>query len=389
MNRQLLPSSSRRSFLLPCDVYREHYITILVTVRWGRSLRVRPHPPHEKRRGLGVLLGPSQHADPATGEQHFTLDILDLDTVERPPVRVSLDFPGHGLAIHPRRTREAVIFGKRNAGGCALDLVERQVVRPIAPMAGYAFYGHGAYSRDGDAIFIVETRCDNEEGVISIRESRSFSLLDVLPTYGLSPHDCHLVEDGRTLVITNSGGPIGSSFLPSVTFVDVARHALLEKHEVRDERRNTGHVAVAADRAFAAVSAPRAGLPPTKSLGGVSLRRRGEPWVHMVTPEVVTSRLRGESLSVAIHCPSRTVVATHPDGDLVTFWSLDRGEFTGLLELPGPRGVTVTLDDRLYVVSYGTDARLLFVQADTFRVHADPRRTSGVFAGAHLYTATA
>jgi hypothetical protein len=353
---------------------------------WVRGLRVRPHRPRETRPGLGVLVGPSRSAAPSTGEQRFTLDVLDLDAVETPPVCIPLDFPGHGLAFHPRKTREAVLFGKRDTGGCALDLIERQVVRPIAPMAGHAFYGHGAYSRDGDVVFVVETQFESNEGAISIRDSSTFAVLGTLPTYGMAPHDCHVVDGGRTLVVTNGGGPVDSPFLPSVTFVDVASRALLEKHEVLDQRRNTGHVAVAENREFAAVSAPRAGLPPKTSLGGVSLRRRGEPWVHMVAPDAVTSRLLGESLSVAIHRPSRTVVATHPDSDLITFWSLDRAGLTTQLELPGPRGVTVTLDQRLYVVSYGTEARLLLVRADPFRVLVDPRRATGVFAGAHIYT---
>ena len=84
-----------------------------------------------------------------------------------------------------------------------------------------------------------------------------FAELGAFPTYGMAPHDCHLVEGGRTLVITNGGGPVDSPFLPSVTFVDVASRALLEKHEVLDRNRNMGHVALTDNREFAVVSAPR------------------------------------------------------------------------------------------------------------------------------------
>src|SRR5450631_448475 len=90
-----------------------------------RGLGVRPHRPRERRHKLGVLVGPTRSAEPATGEPCFTLDVLDLDAVDTPCARIPLDFPGHGLAIHPRRSGEAVLFGKRGAGGCALDLVAR------------------------------------------------------------------------------------------------------------------------------------------------------------------------------------------------------------------------------------------------------------------------
>jgi uncharacterized protein len=352
-----------------------------------KSLPKRPPLPPKKRRKLGVLVGATRSVAP-TGEERFTLDMLDLDAGETVPARIPIDFFGHGLAIHPKRPREAALLEKRGPGGCALDLAERRVIQPIAPMEGHAFYGHGAYSREGDVLFAVETRLESNEGAVSVRDARTFALLDTFPTFGQAPHDLHLIEDGRTLAITNGGGPVDSPSLPSVTFVDVRTRALLEKHEVLDKTRNTGHVAVTLNREFVVVSAPRDGLPPATSLGGVTLRRRGKPWVHMVQPKVVTSRFLGESLSVVIHGPSRTAAATHPYGDLLTFWSLDRGGLTGRMELSGPRGVTVTLDEQLYAVSYGADARLLLIQARPIRVLPDRQFIPGMFGGSHLYAWT-
>jgi hypothetical protein len=333
-----------------------------------------------------VLVGSTRCVDPTSGAERYTLDLLDLDAGDPQPARIPLDFFGHGLAIHPTRQNEAVLLEKRGRRGSVLDLAAGRVIRPIAPMNGHAFYGHAAYSSGGDALFVVETQLDSHEGAVSIRDSSTFKVLGAFPTYGMAPHDCHLVEAGRTLVITNGGGPVDSPFLPSVTFVDVSSHALLEKHEVLDRSRNSGHVALAEDREFAMVSAPRDGMAGRTSLGGVTLRQRGQPWVHMMSPDAVTSRLFGESLSVAIHGPSRTALATHPDGVLITVWSLESGGLMMRLELPGPRGVTVTLDEECYAVSYGTDARLLLIQARPFQVLSERRLAAGIFGGAHLYT---
>lgn len=340
----------------------------------------------DKPHSLGVLVGSTRSREEATRKEHFTLDLLDLDAGETKPARIALDFFGHGLAVCPRRSREGALFEKRGRGGCTIDLLERRIMRSIAPMPGHIFYGHAAYSQGGDALFVVETDLESNQGAVSIRDATTCAVLGTIPTYGMAPHDCCLVEDGRTLVVTNGGGPIGSSLLPSVSFVDVKTHTLLEKHEVGDLNRNAGHVAVALNREFAAVSAPRDGLPPLTSLGGVSLRRRNQPWIHMTAPQAVASRLVGESLSVAIHRPSRMVLATHPDGNLITFWSLDGCALMGSLELPGPRGVAVTLDERFFVVSYANDARLLLIQAQPIKVLADRELPRGAFGGAHLYT---
>ena len=211
-------------------------------------------------------------------------------------------------------------------------------------------------------------------------------MLGTVPTYGVAPHDCHLVEGGRTLVVTNGGGPVGSPDVPSVTFIDVKTRALLEKHEFSVGDRNAGHVAVIAGREFAAVSAPRDGLPATDSLGGVTLRRRDSRPTAMTVPEAVTSRLVGESLSVAVHPGGRVAVATHPHADLVTFWSLDAGALETILELPQPRGVTLTLDGRFFAVSYGADARVVFVEARRLCAVTGRRLGIGILGGAHLYT---
>jgi uncharacterized protein len=353
-----------------------------------RRVLVRGRRPRAKPRRLGVLVGASRLRDPATGQERFGLDILDLDAGQREATRIPLDFFGHGLAFRPDRAREAVLFAKRGHGGCALDLAGSRVIRRILPMPGHAFYGHAAYSLDGHALFVVETDLASNEGVVSIRNTTTFALIDAFPSYGIAPHDCRVIEDGRILVITHGGGPTGSPSLPCVTFVDVQTRALVERHEVRDLDLNAGHVAVADDREFVMVSAPRDGLPALTSLGGVSLRWAGGPLTGLSAPDEVAARLIGEALSLAIHRPSRTILVTHPHGDLVTFWSFGRGALVEALDLPGPRGATLTLDGRLYAVSYGSDARLTLIDVQTFQDRVDRDFAPGMFGGAHLYTWT-
>jgi len=342
----------------------------------------------EQRRRLGVLVGATRFATQQGTEESFRLDLVDLDAYGGAPAGIGLPFAGHGLALRPGSSREAVIFEKRGRGGGAVDLVARRVIKSIEPTAGHAFYGHCAYAPGGNVLFIVETQLGSLEGAISVRDPDTFAVLGTIPTYGVAPHDCHILEDGRTLVVTNGGGPVTSPYLPSVTFIDVNSRALVEQHEFREFNWNAGHVAVLAGRAFAAVSAARDGLASPLPPGGVTLRRCGDSPIGMSMPKSVTSRLLGESLSVAINPTSRVVCATHPAADLVTFWSLDAGALESSLELPQPRGVTMTLDGRFFAVSYGVDARVLLVEALTLRVVTGRRVGAGMLGGAHLYTWT-
>lgn len=334
----------------------------------------------------GVLVGASRSRVPAGAEERFSLDLLDLDADEGALIRIPLPFPAHGLAIHPVNRREAVLVEKRGRGGCVADLTGHQVLLSFEPTANRVFYGHCAYSQAGDVVFVVETHVNSREGAVSVRDSSTFAVLGTLPTYGIAPHDCHLIEDGRTLAITNGGGAADSPDLPSVTFVAVTSGMLLEKHDMPLQHLNMGHIAVADNRAFVAVSAPRDGLPAKNSLGGVTLRRRGDRCAQMAAPQAVASRLVGESLSVAVHPALRMAVATHPEADLVTFWSLDSGKLVATMELPQPRGVTLTLDQQSFAFCYGSEARLLIVEARALRALSCSKFGAGLMGGAHLYT---
>src|SRR4051812_22745226 len=117
---------------------------------------------------LGVVVGGTRYGDPTTGETRFSFDILDLDAGDPEPARLPLDFLAHGFTVHPRRRREAALLEKRGPGGVYVDLVDRVVLRPITPMPGHHFYGHGAFSREGDALLAVETDLTSNDGAISV-----------------------------------------------------------------------------------------------------------------------------------------------------------------------------------------------------------------------------
>ncbi|APR76038.1 Hypothetical protein A7982_01385 [Minicystis rosea] len=96
--------------------------------------------------------------------------------------------------------------------------------------------------------------------------------------------------------------------------------------------------------------------------------------------------MMGESLSVCIHERSRTALATHPYGGLITFWNIDTGALTAAFDVPYPRGATLTLDQRFFVVSYGPRASLMLIQASPIEPVRDRDPGARQFGGSHVYT---
>jgi hypothetical protein len=352
----------------------------------GRAMKT-PGRGSERRAYEGeLILGGGSFIDPQDrATQRFVFSEVDLGTG-----RIGLiytDFLPHGIAIDPLNAHRLVTFQKIGAGCCEIDLATRQVSRTIPPTEGRWFYGHGAFSADGRLLYSTETVNSEQRGVIGVRDAATLEYLGEFPTFGENPHDCHLIDAGKVLLVTNGGGAIDTPLRPCVTWVDVASQRLLDKQELGSERFNTGHLSLWEGEGLVVVSAPRKGLTE-KDLGAVSMRRGQDPLRTMAEPAAVAARMYGEALSVAIHEPSATAAVTHPGGNMVTFWSMRTLTLAKMVELPFARGVTLTRDGRTFVVSYGLSADLVQIAPDSLKIIADTNISQSYLSGSHLFNWT-
>lgn len=330
----------------------------------------------------GAILGAGRFLTTDTGKMTHVLCVFDLDGNRSRAI--PMDFFGHGLVFHPTDRNRVVVFEKKGPGACEIDLGTGRVTRPIATPAERAFYGHGAFSRDGQVLFATENHLQTRNGLIAIRDAKTHRPLGEFPTYGQSPHDCHLVDDGRTLAITNGGGPQDGDALPSVTFVEVASTKLLERLTFTTPRINAGHLALSAKRDVVAISAPREGLP-REALGGVTIRTGSGPFETVASPQEVIARMVGESLSLCIDEGRRVVAVTNPDGNLVTVWDLDGKRLVKHLDLPAPRGLARTQDGGSVALSYG-QGTLVLLDAETLTPSLTPVVASSTLSGSHIFS---
>jgi hypothetical protein len=332
----------------------------------------------------GVVLGAG--AIQLHGVQRHFLAVLDLDAEAPRPWMAPLEFLGHALALDPCEPSRFLVFEKKGPGAAAVRL-ERGAseVIPLATRRERRFYGHGAFSGDGRLLYAAESYVeDGARGALVVRDGRSLAELGVLPTGGAAPHDCVLVDGGRTMVVTHGGGPLGGE-APCVTWVELASGRVLERLELDAPHLNTGHVAVTGAGDLAVVSAPRDGLP-TSSLGGLTLRRAGGAARTLAEPADVVGNMLGETLSVVIHEPTNTVIATHPAGDMATAWDLRTGALRRAWRgLQGVRGAALTLDGATLVLSHlvgGTPTLSLF---DAGTLETTGRLAPSFMTGSHIF----
>lgn len=353
-----------------------------------------PKPREFKRGNLGTVIGGGVAVTDA-GKAWF-VGIVNLDA-EKPEAATidDIGFLGHGFTPNPVKPETAVVCEKHGPGCCEIDLVKRRVLRRIKTTAGRQFYGHGAFSPDAKLFYCTEAETGNYSyrGVLAVRDGASFELRsENFPTHGVAPHDCILVDNGETLVITNGGGPIDKPDEPaSVAYVDVKSGNARRVLKFRDDKINAGHIAITGKGELVCVSAPR---------DGIEQKIKGESnpgWVGAITfydpatdklttaDDPIRAKMKGETLSVAIHEPSMIVAATNPAGDLLTFWDFRTGKLVHSIEgeLKWPRGVSLTLDGNYFAVTYDQQTHLALIDAQTFKVIEQSKVDRTFISGSH------
>ena len=338
----------------------------------------------------GVAIGPGQYRK---GEGMFTyIALADLDDKDPEPKIIPTKFFGHGISPHPTEPHRALVFEKHGKGCCEVDFKKYSVIRSIPTVDDREFYGHGAWAVDGKSFFAVETLVGDGsyDGVVAIRDDEKAEIQGTFKTHGVAPHDCLLIDDGGTLVFTNGGAPIGSDDAhdrPSVTYVDAKTQKLQERLTFDNLRINAGHIAITSKGDLAVVSAPREGIPKNdKATGAISFY---SPGGSMRTPkDPILGKMKLETLSVAIHEPSMIVGCTSPSGNLVTFWEHGTGKLVKTFDgvFAKPRGISVTLNQKYFVLTYHAETRLVLIDAKTLEPVEDSALAQSFMAGSHNIT---
>ncbi len=314
---------------------------------------------------LGCVIGQLGNKNQAGDMFYYTLSV-DMESPIFNCGAFKFPFLGHGLAFNPSQSGRAAVFEKRGKGACEIDLKSGRMMREIPTAKDRQFYGHGAYSPDGKVLYTAETITKGSyQGVIMMRAADTLQEIGEFPSYGARPHDCQILADGRTMIITNGGGLVTEQEPGSITYVDIETHKLIRKLTIDNKQFNAGHVAVAENGDIAVVSAPREGMN-NKRNGGVTIGGMDRDLKTATGPSNILKKMRGETLSVCIDNKNRTAAATTPDAGRITFWDLDSGELKHTIKVTHPRGVTLTQDKKHFIFSYDLPAsKIGLVAVDT------------------------
>lgn len=239
--------------------------------------------------------------------------------------QVTLPNRAHGMAFSKASGRTVAFARRPGTYAMIFDPWNRAEPIVITSPEGRHFYGHGAFSPDGKLLYASENDFDNNRGMIGIYDTTDrFARIGEYETYGVGPHDMTVSDDGRTLVIANGGIETHPDFgrtklnlghmLPSLTLVDAATGALVEKHALPPQlaQVSTRHVDIdATGRIWFACQyeGHRKDLPPLVGYFG-----RGEDLTFVSLPEETTRRLANYVGAIAVNRDEGLVGVTSPKG---------------------------------------------------------------------------
>ena len=326
----------------------------------------------------------------AQGKQQETFG-LGWTTPDGQSARLAVGFRGHDVLPHALFAERALLIGRHPERELVeVDLIEGRIVRRITCAPEHELAGHACFSADGAVLFTTESNFERGEGRVVARDARDYRVLDEWSSHGIGPHELLRMPDGRTLAVANggllthprSGDEVLNldTMVSTLSFIDASSGELLDEQRVDEQRASIRHLDVS-DRGELSVA--------------LQMQRRGDDDQHQAPLAAIYDARRGLRVisepapllwqcedymgSTRINSRSRVAGFTSPRGDIALFWDLDTLTPVGHHRLHDVCGLTVSLDEALFVLS-SSSGQIRCLDAVTLEERAEHRLELSDFA---------
>lgn len=285
--------------------------------------------------------------------------LVGLTEDGREAFRTPLPARGHAAAARPTAA-EAVAFARRPGRfALVIDCAEGKEARRLTPPKGRHFYGHGAFSRDGERLFTTENAYETGEGRVGVWDaSDGYKRIGEFPSGGVGPHDALLSKNGEALIVANGGirthPDTGRAKLnipdmrPGIAWLDSASGALRHRAEAAEDLRMNSlrHLALKPDGTVAVGGQWQGALIETPSL--IATVREGGALRWIASEPELWMGLKGYVGGVAVSRDGE-IAATAPRGGSIVFISADGG--ISVKRMPDASGVACGPEDGFAITS--------------------------------------
>ncbi len=317
---------------------------------------------------------------PKEGNGSYSLGLVDLSNDES--FDIPVHFEGHSVAMNPANKTQGIMFAQRPGKISGLfDVKERKFLTFFESSHGRHFYGHGAFSPDGNFLYSTENNFNDGVGVITIRETQNFTVVDEFPSFGIGPHEMAFINQGKTIVVANGGekthpnlyGGNGilnkTSMEPSLSYIDLNNRKLTHSHKLDNSFLSMRHLAVSDSGTVAVAIQDKTNETPESYGDSLFLIRYADGRVVNMPRDIDTIKdLDHMTLSIALCEEKSLLVITSTSGNVVTFHDMNDGKLIKKFQFDEPTGVCLSADRKSFILTDWKTPRMQFVSSQTLLI---------------------
>lgn len=330
----------RRHFLKSAGIFS----TALATASTGCTHRKFYNPDQD------IIMGGGRFRK--GGEINHVLAITNLQ--QRDTLLIDTQFLPEQILIDPKNKKRLITFEKDGDNAAEIDLDNHEVNQQLRPETSSRFSGYAAFEAEGANLFTIESNADSTDGSIIVRDSKNFQALSTIPTYGKRPLSCKLI-DQNLIAVMNRGD---DSTAANITYIDIMSERRTDEITIAQEPVGVGAFAIS-DRGQLIVSAA---TEEENTVSRVSISDTDKNILVMTDPVALTGKLTGNAYAICIDEAHDIAAISHPQANLLTFWSISGQKLHKAMSVPNPRGIALTLDSTNYIVSFGIDTRSILIR---------------------------
>ncbi|MCH2056080.1 MAG: DUF1513 domain-containing protein [Thalassotalea sp.] len=261
--------------------------------------------------------------------------------------QVTLPARGHEVIPHPKKPGHALVFARR-PGEYLIEanFNKGEIVKTITPESGFHFYGHGITINN--QLITAENDYHKGRGAIVLRDLNTYEVTASVDSGGIGPHQIAMMPDNKTLVIANGGILTHPSqprkklnldtMLPNLSYMALDTGQIISRHDIDNPKLSIRHLDVSQSGQIVAglqYQGAKTDLVP------LAVSHQGnDKLTYLSATEDVWRKMNQYTASVCIDNNTNIAAISCPRADIITYWSLESGQFIGEQRLADGAGLT-------------------------------------------------
>lgn len=262
-----------------------------------------------------------------------TLNAMDIGSGE--VFSVPVPFFGHIAIQNPAQPEQVVLFEQWGTRSALIDIKDRKLLNVASTDYGKTFLGHAVFTEDGSLLVDTEENKAQTQGFLVLRDTTHMNVVETITSYGVAPHECRSLDQGKTLMVANAGH---GHETPNVSWVDVKSGKLLHQVEIPASDVLYAHLNISHD-GWMCVVGTNSVYSKKKSFDLVTFISPDGKVLPPKLPEPVAAKLRNEALSIAFLGNSGLVAVTLPSDNLLLIFDYKTQMLVQAMGLPAPNGI--------------------------------------------------